>query len=389
MPRAFTIGTVGGVVIRARMSAPIAFVILVWFLASFYLPEVLQNQGPITLWSVAFISALALYVSTIVHELAHCLVARARSVPVDRITVSLFGGQAEIPQEYPRPLDESLISLSGPILSAAIAGVAFAIGRLLPDPSPPLELFLEATFLLNGWLAIYNFLPVLPLDGGRAIRGFIWQVRGDFAGATNIAVMISRLFAGALAVVSLALLVFSADRASAVLPAWLPSDGRYALIGLLLAYLLNNGARNVQRNAETQARLAGLTVAKVMTSNPPTVTPGTSLEEIAAQHFAGAQNRAVAVVRDDGTLAGLIVQSDLMNVPADQHAEKTASQIMTLMANLVTVAPEDPVETAIRHMAHRHFNQLPVVEDGRLVGMIDRGHVLESTQPAERHRRFR
>ncbi|MBI4213737.1 MAG: CBS domain-containing protein [Chloroflexi bacterium] len=384
MPRVFTLGTVGGVVIHARTSAVIAFIMLVWFLAMLALPgyPALRDERPLTLWSVAFVSALALYASTVLHEMAHCVVARRRGVPANTITVSFFGGHSDIPQEYPRPGDEALISIAGPLVSLAVSGSAFALGELLPNPSEPLKLLLDGIFVLNGWLAIYNLLPVLPLDGGRALRGVIWRLRGNFIEATNISVTVGRLLAGALAAASLALLVFSGDGGPTPLPSWLKVDRGFAVIGLLLAYLLNNGARNVQRSAELQERLSGLTVAKVMISDPPTVPPGTTLAEIASQYFVSDRGRAVAVVRDDQTLVGLVAYSDVMKLPEDQRATRTAGQIMTPAADLVTVTPEDPVETAIRHMAHRHLNQLPVVEEGRLVGMIDRVNVLDLTQPA-------
>ncbi|MSQ23176.1 MAG: CBS domain-containing protein [Chloroflexi bacterium] len=384
MPRIFNVATVGGVAIQARMSAAIAFTLLVFFLALVYLPAALHNEQPITLWSVAFISTLALYLSTIAHELGHCFVARHRGIPAQIITMRLFGGTADIPQEPQRPLDVVFISIAGPLCSGLVAGLALALQTFLPNPSPPLALFLEAIFLLNAWLAAYNLLPVLPLDGGRALQGIIWQIRGDFVSATNLAVNLGRLLAGTMATACLVLLVLSADRESTLVPRWIPTDPRIPLVGLMLAYLLNNGAKSVQRSTLLQDRLAGATVSRVMSVRPKSVQLWTTLDEIASQHLRQGRDRAVAVVRDDDILLGLVAFSDVAKVPAKERAHRTAGDVMTPATVLVTVSPQEPLEEAVRHMANRHLNQLPVVEDGHLVGMIDRFSVLQLAESPPR-----
>jgi Zn-dependent protease/CBS domain-containing protein len=384
MPRSFRIATLGGITIQARTSALFAFLLLLWFLAGFYAPSALTTNGQrpstVTLWSFAFISTLALYASTIAHELGHALVARARSIDVNAITVSLFGGHAEIPQDNQGPADEALISVSGPMVSIGIAAVCAAALRFLPNPSLPLTTFLEAALLLNGWLALYNLLPVPPLDGGRSLHGLLRQWRGDDLWATNMAVTIGRIFAMLLATASVIVLLLPQFTLSADFFG-LPADQRVGIIGLALAWLLNNGARTFQRNVALQHRLAGLTVSRVM-KQTSTVPPWTSLDDIVENQMRG--TRAVLVVRADGTLAGLVAMSDIARVPEKDRAARTASEIMTPADKLLTVAPDEPVETAIKHMAQRHLNQLPVIEDGKLIGLVDRESIIDITEPTGR-----
>lgn len=388
MPRAFTIATVGGIVIQARPSAGFAFLILLWFLAALYLPGALRDESGarpsnLTIWSVAFISTLSLYLSTVVHELGHSLVARARTIPVQAITVSLFGGNADIKQDEQGPLDEFFISLAGPIVSGVVAGIAVACLKFVPNQSPPLSLFLEALFLLNGWLAVYNLLPVPPLDGGRSLRGLLRHLRRDAVWATNVAVTVGRVFALIMASASVAVLLFPFALASTTALGGPAADSRIGVLGLALAWLLNNGARNFQRNAVVQQRLAGVTVSRVMLRNPRSVPPWTSLEDIASEQLRGDRATAVPIVRDD-VLVGLIAYSDIDKVPEKDRASRTAGEVMTSASHLITVTPDEPVETAIRHMAQRHLNQLPVVEDGKLVGMVDRRSIIELTEPTGR-----
>lgn len=390
MPRAFTIATLGGIAIIARPSAVFAFVILLWFLAVLFLPNELRDElgappSTLTLWSVAFISTLALFGSTILHELGHALVARVRSVPVSHINVSFFGGHADVSEDEQGPLDECMISAAGPLVSSVIAVVGGAALLLIPNQSPPLNMFLYGLFLLNAWLAIYNLLPVPPLDGGRALRGLLHHIRGERMWATNTAVTIGRVIAALLAGASVLALLSSFDVLQALAPDFPRQIGQQVgFLGLFLAWMLNNGARTFQRSTAMQERLAGVIVARVMKPTTSAVPPWTSLEEIVSEHLQNGRIRAVPVVRGEDTLVGLVAVSDVERVPAKDRPNRTAGEIMTPAANLITVTPDDPVELAIRHMAQKHLNQLPVVQDGKLVGMIDRGSIIQLTEPADR-----
>lgn len=377
MPGTFSIGTLAGIAFRVRVSALLAFLGLLWFLAAWYLPAAFPSERALTHWSLAFLSTLSLYLSTIAHELGHCLAARARSVRVQTITLSLFGGSSDIRSEEQKALDEFLISLAGPVVSGCAATIALGVRLALPSPSPPLTLLLEALFLLNLWLSAFNALPMLPLDGGRALRGLLWHLQGDYLRATRAATTVGRVLAAAVAAGSLALFILSFDGGKVPLLASLGSDARFfALLGLLAAWFLNNAARNAYRQALLQHRLGGLTVSQLMTPNPPVVSPAVHLDEILSHHLQAGGQRAVAVVRGDNVLVGLVTWSDIAKVPAKERGARTAGEVMTAAAALVTVSPDDPVDIAIQHMAQRHLNQLPVLSDGRVVGMIARRNVL-------------
>lgn len=381
MPATLPVGVLAGVGIQARWSAIIAFLFLLWFLATASLPGLLPNEHPRTYWSLAFISTLFLYLSAVAHELGHCLMARARSVAVQGITVSLFGGTSDVRHEDERPMDELLIAVAGPAVSAVLACAALALLLVVPQASPPLVLFLQALFLLNLWLSAFNLLPCMPLDGGRAVRALFWRLWGEYLRATRVATFLSRILAVFLATASIAVFAVSFESSVNWLPAWLGSDIRpLALLGLLAAWFLNNGARSAYRQAVVQERLTGLTVGEVMTPTPQTVAPWTNLEEVLSQHLQVSGGRAVAVVQADNVLVGLVAYGDLVRVPPRERASRTAGEVMTGARELVTVTPADPLETAIRHMAERHFNQLPVVQDGRFVGMIARADVLSFTE---------
>jgi Zn-dependent protease len=376
------------------VSAIVAFVGLLLLLASGYFPSVLPNQQERTYWSVAFISTLFLFLSTIMHELGHSLVARARGVAVSSITLVFFGGSSDIRRTDERPLDELLIAVSGPGASLLFALTIVGIRMALPPPGStwttdpmPLMIFLESTILLNLWLAGFNLLPTLPLDGGRALRGLLWLGTGDYRKATRIASIVGQTIAAALFLGGAALFVLTLDVTRNPMPSIFGFDSRMiALIALLIAWFVNNSARAAYRQVVLEGRFVGVNVEQIMTTEPGTVTPWTSLEEVVTQHFLQRGERAVAVIRDERSFMGLVAYSDVRKIPRDAWGTRAAGEVMTPATRVLSVTPDDGIDLAIRHMAERHLNQLPVLVEGKLVGMVTRANVLHFLELDDRRR---
>ena len=377
MPRTLQLANVNGIAIRFHVSAIVAFLLLLVALVGVYFPSILPEERGPTYWSVGFISTLFLFLSTLAHELGHALMARVRGVPVGAITLVMFSGSSDIDRTSAQPLDEVLISISGPGVSLAVAAAAATARFTIPNQSLPLMGFLELVLILNAWLGLFNLLPTLPLDGGQAIRGLIWHRTHDFAQATRLASILGRGLAGILFAGGAALFIVSLDEAQSPFPSLLGYDPKVvALVIIAVAWFLNSGARNAYRHVVLEQRFRGARIAEIMTPDPSTVAPWTNLDEIVTHHFLQRGDHAVAVVREGNFLMGLVAYADVRKVPRSEWPSRAAGEVMTRTSDLVTVVPGDTVEVAIRHMAQRHFNQLPVVSDGRLVGMIARVNVL-------------
>ncbi len=380
----FPIVTLMGVTIRAHVSAVIAFVALLLLLASSLFPSVLPRQREVTYWSVAFITTLFVFASTVTHELGHSLVARARGVAVSSISLVFFGGSSDIRRGDERPLDELLIEIAGPaaslLLALVMSGIRFGLlptgAAWTPDPTP-LMIFLEAIIFLNLWLAAFNLLPTLPLDGGRALRGLLWLSTGDYRKATRIASIVGQVMAAGLFVAGAVLFILTLDDRRNPLPTVLGYDSRMVALGaLLVAWFINNSARAAYREVVLEERFAGVTIDRVMATNPTTVTAWTSLEDVVTQHFLQRGERAVAVVRDDNFFMGLVAYADVRRIPRSEWASRAAGEVMTPAAKVQSVTPQDGIDLAIRYIAERHLNQLPVLSDGKLVGMISRADIV-------------
>ncbi|MBM2812844.1 MAG: domain containing protein [Chloroflexi bacterium] len=380
MRKIFPITSVGGIAIRAHVSAVVAFAILLLLLASVYLPALLPSQQMQTYWSLAFISTLSLFLSTLARELGRCLMARKRGLAVQSISFVVFGCVSDIRREHERAVDEALVSIAAPVVSLILAAATGVAHFLIPDQQPerePLKLFLSSVFILNLWIGTFNLLPALPLDGGRAVRGFLWRLTGSFNRATRLTSVIGRLVAAVFFLAGLGLVIVSLDEAHQLVPTLLGYDPRIVgVAAVFLAWFINGGARNAQRQMALQGRFEGVTVANVMTVEPPAVPAWTSIGDMVASYFVQRGERAVAVVRDSDVLLGIVAYSDVRRVPRSEWGTHGAGEVMTPLRDLVTVAPEDEVDVAVRHMAEKHLNQLPVVKDGRLVGMVARVNIL-------------
>lgn len=144
---------------------------------------------------VSFAFAVLLYLSVLVHELSHSLVAKAFGLPVRRITLYLLGGVSEIEREPETPGRELLIAAAGPALSAALAAAGFGLVQVLPTGTVPHLLAYELT-VANGLVAVFNLLPGLPLDGGRVLRAIVWRLTGQGLTGTLVAAWAGRVLAG-------------------------------------------------------------------------------------------------------------------------------------------------------------------------------------------------
>ena len=183
--------------------SPYWFVVaaLLVYLYANSLDVAVQPERTRYLVSVAFV--LLLYLSVLIHELAHCVVARAFRLAVRRVLLYPLGGFSEIEQEPPTPSQEFLVSVAGPVISLVLAGIAAGLTRVVPDGLP--NLLIDQLFRANLLVGIFNLLPGLPLDGGRIFRAGVWKITGKAVTATIAAAWAGRVLAVALIVVPIAL----------------------------------------------------------------------------------------------------------------------------------------------------------------------------------------
>jgi Zn-dependent protease len=366
------IGRVLGVPVSLHLNWVLIFA-LVWVaLGGRFYPQNFPEWSAAASWGMALVVTLIFFGTVLGHEVAHALVARWRGVPVRGITLSFLGGAAEIERDADRPVDELLISGAGPLSSLGFAGVFYAVARLAgAAPMDPLALDapaggslvgVTADYLatINFWLAAFNAIPAFPLDGGRVLRGLIWMGTRDFLSATRLAAWIGR------AIGSLFMLygLFQMLRGHV-------EDLWYLLIG----WFLNSMALQSERQVRMQAILRRVPVARLMHRDFPWVQAGVAVRDLVYHYFTNPNRPGLPVIAD-GRFAGLVTWHDLQSLPPERWAGTPVGEIMTPYARLRTVQVSDNAEQLLRLLQNAEVNQAPVLENGRLVGMVSQEDIL-------------
>ena len=195
MDASVRLGKIRGIEIGIHYTWIFAFALITWSLAAGFFPILYPGWSTGTYWLVGAVASALLFVSVLVHEMAHSLVAVSRGIPVESITLFIFGGVSGLRAEARDPRDELLIAGVGPASSLLLAGFFFLLFVALRGAPEQVTALLGYLALINGLLGVFNLLPGFPLDGGRLLRGAVWQVTGDLVQATNVAAGAGQLLA--------------------------------------------------------------------------------------------------------------------------------------------------------------------------------------------------
>ncbi len=341
-----------------------------------------------TTWSrelqmgVAVAGSLAFFGCILLHELAHCLVARRFGLRVGSVTLFLFGGVSKIEQQPRSAGVEFLTAVAGPLTSLilgtgllVVAGLFLGVGQTDMEgawSSLP-HLGAVATFAvwlgsINIIIGLFNLIPGFPLDGGRMLRAILWRVTGDLSAATRWSSSLGQLIGWAFIGTGLAM-TFGAQ---------VPFFGTGLVSGLWLAligWFLHSAASRAHMRMAIDEAFVGHTVAELMRTNGKTVAPSLSLMALVHDVFVHSDERAVPVVLDD-KLVGLVAVSDVRTMSATAWSTTPVSSVMRVAPALSVTSPEQSLATAFEQLARRDIGQLPVVASGgRLVGLLLRRDV--------------
>jgi len=321
-------------------------------------------------WTVSIVTALLFFVSIVIHELSHALVAKARGLPVRSITLFALGGVAQIEKEAADAKTEFWMGIVGPITSFVI-GIVFLVGTVAlgwrpPEfPQRPLPAMLMWLGYINIGLAIFNMIPGFPLDGGRVLRGLLWWITGDANRATRIAARVGQVIAFLM-----------------ILYGVMQFFGGTGLNGLWIAFIgwfLLSASRESYAQMVVTEGLRGLRVADVMSRDYLVADGYMNLENFAEEHLMRT-GRRFFVVTINGQPEGIITPNEIGAVPRNRWPYTTLADVMRPLDQTRSVGPDASVTEALELMASQDVNQLPVIAKGTLAGLISRAHILQLLQ---------
>lgn len=382
LPTGVRFGRIAGVEIVADWSLLIIFWLITFSLAAGVFPAWHPEWTATLAWGTALAAAALFLASVLIHELSHALVGRLHGIVVRRITLFMFGGMAQMENEPPTWRAEFYMAIVGPLTSLALGVLflwlaPFAGGPMDIDPDDPgaaLAALAPAQTLLvwlgpvNILLALFNLVPGFPLDGGRVLRALLWAVTGSLRRATRYASRAGQGFA----------LLLMASGVAMMLGLRVPVFGTGLVGGLWLAFIgwfLNNAAVLSYRQLLVRESLADVPVERLMQTRFARVAPALRVSTLVDEHLLPSGQRSFPV-EDDSRLLGIVSLSDVRKHGRDTWDRITVGEIMTPAASVVTVGAQQDAFEALALLAGHNLNQLPVVEDGRVVGLLRREDIV-------------
>jgi Zn-dependent protease len=354
-----SLGRILGIPIALDYSWFVVFALLTWILASSYYPGEFKGWSPPLYWLMGAVTAIMLFVSVLLHELGHSVVALWYKIPVRSITLFLFGGVAQIGAEPPSAVAELLIAIAGPIVSLTLAILFYAVQPLVAGTETLLGLAKYLAYI-NLTLLVFNLIPGFPLDGGRVFRAVVWKFTGDLRRATLIAATAGRFFAF--------LFIF--------VGVWQMFSGNFGGIWIaFIGWFLDNAASAQVQQVMFKGQLAGHSVAQAMSTQCAAVPADLMLQQLVDDHILAGGKRCFLVDRGDQTV-GLMTLHRIKEVPRPDWATTSAAEVMLPLEQLQRIDPDTELWAALQKMDRDGVNQLPVTRDHHVVGMLSREDVI-------------
>lgn len=361
------VATVFGIPVFVHASWLVVFALVAWTLATGYFPARHPGLTPAAYWARAVAAALLFFTSILLHELGHSVVALRHGIPIRSITLFIFGGVARLGRDPQDGRTELKIAAAGPAVSLALGALFYAATRL-PWPGEAGRSVARYLALVNVAVAVFNLVPAFPLDGGRLLRGLLWNWTGK-GRATRAAARAGTVFAWFLITAGVVRL--------------LGGQGVTGLWYVMIGWFLRGGAAGAFREGRLDEALAGVTVADAMLRDFATLPASLSLAEAARAHFLRTGYGGYPVVRADDVI-GLLTLRDVLKRPPEDRETTSVQAAMTPLTPAIVAAPGDPLLKAAAQMAEAGTGRLLVMQEGRLAGLLTRQSVLRQVRVRER-----
>jgi Zn-dependent protease/CBS domain-containing protein len=363
------LGRISGIEIGLHYSWFIIAALIVFSLGEHF-RQVYRNWGTSQIWITALFTALLFFVSLLLHELSHSLVAQARGLKVRAITLFALGGVSQIEGDATDAKTEFWVAIAGPIASLIIGfgclAIAVGLGWRRPaEPRTGVTAVLVWLGYINVALAVFNMIPGFPLDGGRVLRSIVWAITKNADRSTRIAARIGQVVA----------FLFILDG----IWEFFSGAGFGGLWIAFIGWFLMDAAKASYAQVEVTAAFQGMRVSEVMLRNCVTVNRGMKLQEFVDTYLLKTGQRCFAV-EDQGRLVGLITPRDVGAIPREHWDKTTVREAMRPLEELHIITPDTQVLDALKLMAGNDVNQLPVVANGTLQGVLSRSQLMQLLQ---------
>ncbi|MBI5445490.1 MAG: site-2 protease family protein [Deltaproteobacteria bacterium] len=352
---------IAGIEVRLHYSWLVIFILVLWTLSAGYLPTSRPGYPPQAYWAAGAAATFLFFLSVLIHEFCHSLLAKRIGLEVTDITLFIFGGVSRSPSEFKDPKIELAVAAVGPLSSFVLSGLFWLLWRAHPNPQDSLSAaVLSYVASINLALAVFNLIPGFPLDGGRVLRSLVWWKTGSLSRATRAATAVGKGF-------SLLLLVFGGMQV-------LGGSLIAGLWSLLIGMFLMGAAESGYRETVVRQFVAGMKVRDVMVEDVVTVPAGLSVRELIGRYFLHYGYKGFPVVEDD-RVAGMVFLRFVKDVPEAEQGTTSVRQVMSDLDERLVTSPDTPLDEALRKMGPGGAARLVVLDGDRLTGLITKSGV--------------
>lgn len=348
-----SLGRVFGIEVRIDVSWLFIALLFGW---SFYLQFQTQfdDLDPGANVALSTVSVIVFFASVLAHELSHSVMARQLGIPVEDITLFLFGGVTKTKMEATTPRDEFLVAIVGPLTSLAIAGVLWVVLQLVQgDTATPVHFAIGYIAWLNLLLGVFNLAPGMPLDGGRVLRSILWKTSGSLTEATQRSATAGKVLASALIGLGI-FVVFGGDLSGL----WMAAIG----------WFLFQAASVTGSDAVLRQVLRDVKASDVMSPDLVTIPSDKSIREAVEEYFLRYDHSAFPIV--DLDRPALLTLKAVRQIPRDQWDVRQAWSAAANLDETCNVEADTTMDEVMERLRDEHHDRVLVVDGDEILGII-------------------
>ena len=357
------LGSMFGIEIGLHVSWYIIVFLISVSLATSFFPVQVPGQSTGAYAFLGIVSASLLFVSVVLHELAHSLMAQSFRLHIDRIYLFFFGGISQIDEEGLTPTSEIVMALAGPVFSILLGVVLLMLQSLMGQSviqSPMVMAVVKYLGQVNLALGLFNLIPGFPLDGGRVMRGIMWWYTGRVDIATWYASRAGKVFGALLAVLGIISMGFG------------DAGGLWMVFVGIFLYVI---AESSFEQFSLKKSLSGKKVRNVVEKNPISVSSSHSVDRLINNYFSHLSIDHLAVV-DNKRFLGVVNLDRIARIhPNARHAIKV-KDVMVPLAKMPVLASQDSLFFALQKMAQARMDLLPVMKASSFKGVVSRESII-------------
>jgi len=353
------VGKIKGIKIRLHFTLLIGFLLISWSAAMVFTQHHYHGFTATGYWIVGAIIAAMLFISVLLHELAHSIVALRYGIKIRQIILFIFGGVSDISEEPKDYRKEATMALAGPAMSFMLAGIFTIFGLLVSQSAPTgssalilkqvsLDILYYAA-LINAILGIFNLIPAFPSDGGRILRAVLVKLKKDYDKATKDAVKVGIIISYGFMVLGFLMMAVG----SFLSGIWM----------LLIGWFLNSGAQSYLSQHELSSVLSHVRLREIMNPNIISVKQDITIHEVLNSYFNVYRKTEFPVVDENGNLIGAVTTKQAMNVQKSSRDTIKVEEIMIPKDELIVMKADASADEALKRIFRENKSRIFVYED--------------------------